>query len=171
MWIDTVFFYFFALLTLGGGVLTITRRNAVHSAISLIISLIGVAGLFLLQHAEFLFAVQIVLYVGGIMVLFLFVIMLVNLDQAVRIRQFNKQWWLAAAAVAAVAGEVVFFLYKGAGNFRFAAPGIVTPEKLGNTERLADTLFSEYLLPFELASVLLLAAVIGSVIMAKKRVS
>ena len=67
---------------LGGGILTITRRNAVHSAISLIVSLLGVAGLYLLQQAEFLFAVQIVLYVGGIMVLFLFVIMLVNLDQA-----------------------------------------------------------------------------------------
>ncbi|MCX6624965.1 MAG: NADH-quinone oxidoreductase subunit J, partial [Acidobacteria bacterium] len=58
---DTVFFYVFALLTLGGGVLCITRRNAVHSAISLIASLLGVAGLYLLQHAEFLFAVQIIL--------------------------------------------------------------------------------------------------------------
>ena len=61
MLIDTVFFYAFALLTLGGAILTITRRNAVHSAISLIVSLLGVAGLYLLQHAEFLFAVQIVL--------------------------------------------------------------------------------------------------------------
>jgi len=84
MLIDNVFFYVFALLTLGGAILTITRRNAIHSAISLIVSLLGVAGLYLLQHAEFLFAVQIVLYVGGIMVLFLFVIMLVNLDQAAK---------------------------------------------------------------------------------------
>ena len=66
-------------------ILTITRRSAVHSAISLIVSLVGVAGLFLLQKAEFLFAVQIVLYVGGIMVLFLFVIMLVNLDEAAKL--------------------------------------------------------------------------------------
>ena len=90
MLIDTVLFYAFALLVLGGGILTITRRNAVHSAISLIVSLLGVAGLYLLQHAEFLFAVQIVLYVGGIMVLFLFVIMLVNLDQMAKERQFNR---------------------------------------------------------------------------------
>ena len=69
MLIDNVFFYVFALLTLGGAILTITRRNAIHSAISLIVSLLGVAGLYLLQNAEFLFAVQIVLYVGGIMVL------------------------------------------------------------------------------------------------------
>jgi NADH-quinone oxidoreductase subunit J len=168
--LDTVFFYFFALLTLGGGILTVTRRNAVHSAISLIISLIGVAGLFLLQHAEFLFAVQIVLYVGGIMVLFLFVIMLVNLDEASRIRQFNKQWWLALACVAAVGGELIFFIHKGASAFRLAEPAPAAPAGLGNTERIADALFSEYLLPFEVASVLLLAAVVGSVVMAKKRV-
>ncbi|MGE5647583.1 MAG: NADH-quinone oxidoreductase subunit J [Acidobacteriota bacterium] len=170
MWIDTVFFYFFALLTLGGGILTVTRRNAVHSAISLIVSLIGVAGIFLLQHAEFLFAVQIVLYVGGIMVLFLFVIMLVNIDQSARLRQFNRQWWLAAACVIAVAGEMCFFIYKGASAFRLAAQGAPPAGGLGNTERLADTLFSQYLLPFEVASVLLLAAVVGSVLMAKKRV-
>src|SRR5881392_2405945 len=100
---DTVLFYTFAALVLGGAILTITRRNAVHSAISLIVSLLGVAGLYLLQQAEFLFAVQIVLYIGGIMVLFLFVIMLVNLDEQAKERQFNGQWWVALACVA-VAG-------------------------------------------------------------------
>ena len=165
--LDTVFFYFFALLTLGGGVLTITRRNAIHSAISLI----GVAGLFLLQGAEFLFAVQIVLYVGGIMVLFLFVIMLVNLDQAARVAQFNKQWLLALACAAAVAGELLFFVARGAGAFRLAEPvAAAAADKLGNTEQIADVLLSQYLLPFEVASVLLLAAVVGSVLMAKRKV-
>jgi NADH-quinone oxidoreductase subunit J len=169
--LDTVFFYFFAALTLGGGVLTVTRRNAIHSAISLIVSLIGVAGLFLLQRAEFLFAVQIVLYVGGIMVLFLFVIMLVNLDQAARMRQFNKQWWLALACVAAVAGELAFFVWKGAASFKLAEVSAKIGAPLpGNTERIADTLFSRYLLPFEVASLLLLAAVVGSVLMARKKV-
>src|SRR5246127_2323378 len=99
---DTILFYIFALMTLAGGVLTIIRRSAIHSAIALIVSLLGVAGLYLVQQAEFLFAVQIILYVGGIMVLFLFVIMLVNLDQAARQRQFNRQWLVALAAVAAV---------------------------------------------------------------------
>ena len=80
--LNAILFYSFAVLVLGGAILTITRRSAVHSAISLIVSLMGVAGLYLLQQAEFLFAVQIVLYIGGIMVLFLFVIMLVNLDEA-----------------------------------------------------------------------------------------
>jgi NADH-quinone oxidoreductase subunit J len=170
MWADTLLFYVFALLTLGGGILTITRKSAIHSAIALIGSLLGVAGLFLLQQAEFLFAVQIVLYVGGIMVLFLFVIMLVNLDQAARERQFNRQWWLALACVGAVGAQVFYFLRKGADAFQLAPAPPSGQSGLGNTEQLADVLFSEYLLPFELASVLLLAAVIGSVIMAKKRV-
>src|ERR1700729_225794 len=104
MLIDSVFFYLFALLTLGGAILTITQRSAVRSAISLIVSLLGVAGLYLLQHAEFLFAVQIVLYVGGIMVLFLFVIMLVNLDLMAKERQYNRGWMVGIAAV--VAGGV-----------------------------------------------------------------
>src|ERR1044071_1557638 len=104
--LTAILFYSFALLVLGGGILTITRRNAVHSAISLIVCLMGVAGLYLLQQAEFLFAVQIVLYIGGIMVLFLFVIMLVNLDQAAKERQFNRQWLVGILCVALVGGLV-----------------------------------------------------------------
>lgn len=103
------------------------------------------------------------------MVLFLFVIMLVNLDQAAKERQFNKQWSIALIAVALVGAQVSYFLYKGKGSFRIAeviAPGIVTH----NVEQVADSLFSEYLLPFEIASVLLLVAVVGSVVMAKKRI-
>src|SRR3954465_9105172 len=110
---ETILFYLFAILVLGGGILTITRRNAIHSAISLIVSLMGVAGLYLLQQAEFLFVVQIILYIGGIMLLFLFVIMLVNLDQAAKERQFNRQWLIALAAVAAVGVEIGYFLFKG----------------------------------------------------------
>src|SRR6266850_8434494 len=116
---DTVLFYTFAALVLGGAILTITRRSAVHSAVSLIVCLLGVAGLYLLQQAEFLFAVQIILYVGGIMLLFLFVIMLVNLDQAAKERQFNRQWLVAVIAVAAVGAEVGYFLYKGKDGFHF----------------------------------------------------
>jgi NADH-quinone oxidoreductase subunit J len=166
--LDTILFYAFAVLVLGGGVLTITRRSAVHSAVWLIVSLLGVAGLYLMQQAEFLFAVQIVLYVGGIMVLFLFVIMLVNLDQAARERQFNRQWLVGLAAVAAVGAEIGYFLYRGMGSLHL--PEIGVQSSAGNTEQIADSLFSEYLLPFEIASILLLVAVVGSVIMAKKRI-
>jgi len=172
MLIDTVLFYVFAALVLGGGIFTITRRSAVHSAISLICSLLGVAGLYLLQRAEFLFAVQIVLYVGGIMVLFLFVIMLVNLDQAAKARQFNRAWAVGLATVVLVGAEIAYFMFRGRAAFHVAdasATGLGSAAA-GNTEMIADSLFSEYLLPFEIASLLLLVAVVGSVVMAKKRI-
>jgi NADH-quinone oxidoreductase subunit J len=169
--LQAIFFYVFAVMVLGGGILTITRRNAVHSAMFLIVSLMGVAGLYLLQQAEFLFAVQIVLYIGGIMVLFLFVIMLVNLDQAAKEKQFNGQWGIALVCVALVGAQVSYFLWKGGAAFRIAQPNTApAPAGFGNTEMLADVLFSEYLLPFEIASILLLVAVVGSVVMAKKRI-
>ena len=168
---DTVVFYIFAALVVGGAIATITRRSAVHSAISLIISLVGVAGLYLMQQAEFLFAVQIVLYVGGIMVLFLFVIMLVNLDQAAKERQFNRQWLVSLICVAVVGAEIFYFMRKGAAAFQIpaaAAPSTVPAQ--GNTELIATVLMSQYLLPFEITSVLLLVAIVGSVVMAKKRI-
>ena len=173
--LDTILFYLFALLTLGGGVLTVTRRNAVHCAISLIVSLLGVAGLYLLQRAEFMAGVQVILYIGGIMVLFLFVIMLVNLDQAAREKQYSGQKWIAGACVLALGLQALWFVMEGAGRFRLAAPtpgpGPLGPtdQPLGNTEHLSRVLFSQYLLPFELASILLLVAIIGAVVMAKKR--
>ena len=113
---------------------------------------------------------QIVLYVGGIMVLFLFVIMLVNLDDAAHVREYNRQWPVALAAVAAVAAEGVYFFHRGAASFHIAEAVAAAPAAAGNTEALADSLFSEYLLPFEIASLVLLVAVVGSVIMAKKRI-
>ncbi|MBI3694500.1 MAG: NADH-quinone oxidoreductase subunit J [Acidobacteria bacterium] len=167
--LDTALFYIFAALTLGGGVLTITRRSAVHSAIWLITSLLGVAGLYLLQRAEFLAGVQVILYVGGIMVLFLFVIMLVNLDQAAKEKRFSGQKWIALACVAAVALQALWFVSKGAGRFTLGQPSIAG-ENLGNSEHVSRVLFSQYLLPFELASILLLVAIIGAVVMAKKRI-
>ena len=142
-----------------------------HSAISLIVSLLGVAGLYLLQQAEFLFAVQIVLYVGGIMVLFLFVIMLVNLDQPPRSgssaasgRWRWRPWrrWARRSAGSFTAGRTRSMSRDGV--------AAMPPPAAGNTERVADSLFPDYLLPFEIASILLLVAVVGSVVMAKKRI-
>src|SRR5579864_1804070 len=135
--LDTVLFYIFAVMVLLGAILTITRRSAVHSAISLIVSLLGVAGLYLLQQAEFLFAVQIVLYVGGIMVLFLFVIMLVNLDEAAKERQFNGQWLIGIVCVALVGGLVFYVMHKGAPELTITPPPMPAGEAKGNVETLA----------------------------------
>ena len=170
--LDKVIFYFFAGIAVASAVLTVTRRNAVHSAIFLITALLATAGIFLQLRAEFLFIVQIILYVGGIMVLFVFVIMLVNLDVAVRQIQFARQKWVAlviALALAAQVGLMFWFSGKMPGQgLPVLAP--VAAEKLPpNSEEVAKSLFSSYLLPFEIASVLLLVAMIGAVVMAKKR--
>ena len=164
--LQSLFFYVLAFIILAGAILTITRRNAVHSAIWLIVTLIGVAGLYLHLHAEFLAAVQVLLYVGGIMVLFLFVIMLVNLDEAARQRQFNRQWIIALGCTLVVAVEFVYFLLRGASSFAFAGPGAGSLQP--NTELVAISLYRDYMLPFEVASILLLVAILGAVIMAKK---
>ncbi|MGD0579569.1 MAG: NADH-quinone oxidoreductase subunit J [Bryobacteraceae bacterium] len=166
--LDTILFYSFALLTLAGAILTVSLRNAVHCAIALITSLAGVAGLFLLQKAEFLFAVQIVLYIGGITVLFLFVIMLVNLDQTAHQARYHRHWLLPVLATAGAGALFVAFLTRGRDLLALPAPHAA--EAAGNVERLADMLFRDYLVPFEVASLLLLVAIVGSVMMAKKRV-
>ena len=167
---DAIFFYVFALLTLGGGVLCITRKNAVHAAVWLVVSLMGVAGLYLLQKAEFLFAVQIVLYIGGIVVLFLFVIMLVNLDQAAKLKQFNKQWLVAIVCAVLIGAEVIYFLKAGVATMKLPEPAAAVASSRGNVKKRADVLFSQYLVPFEVVSLLLLVAIVGSVILAKKRI-
>ena len=168
--LDSFFFYSFAALVLGGAIFTITLRNAVHCAVSLIVSLVGVAGLYLLQRAEFLFATQIILYVGGIMVLFLFVIMLVNLDEAAKQHRFRSFWWVGVGSALLVGAQLLYFIRKGADSFRLGPAAPPAPSTQGNVEQIADSLFSQYLLPFEVASLLLLAAVVGSVVMAKKRI-
>jgi NADH-quinone oxidoreductase subunit J len=162
--LDATLFYLFSLLTLGAGIVCVTRRNVVLSAVWLAVSLLGVAGLFLLQGAEFLFVAQIIVYIGGITLLFLFVIMLVNLDLAARVRQFRRSWPLILVAGLALAVELVVLLSRG----RLPVISEITASA-GNTEQLADTLFSQYFVAFELVSVLLLVAIVGSVWMGQRR--
>jgi NADH-quinone oxidoreductase subunit J len=170
--VDKVIFYFFAVLAVAGGVLTVTRRNAVHRAIFLVTTLLATAGIFLQLRAEFLFIVQIILYVGGIMVLFVFVIMLVNLDVALHQIQFARQKWVALIVSLALAAQVGVMLWSSRNMPGQGLPKLeAQPVKLlpPNSEALAHSLFESYLLPFEIASILLLVAMIGAVVMAKRR--
>jgi len=167
--LDYAIFYFFAALTVTSAILVVTRRNAIHSAIFLITALLATAGIYLQLRAEFLFAVQVILYVGGIMVLFIFVIMLVNLDVAVRQVQFNRQWWLALLLALVLSAQLAFAFTVGRAALELPRPapaGALEP----NTELIGKTLFQNYMLPFEIASILLLVAMIGAVVMAKRRV-
>ena len=165
--LDTVIFYFFAGLAVVAAVLTITRRNPVHSALFLITALLATAGIFLQLRAEFLFAVQIILYVGGIMVLFVFVIMLVNLDVALRQVQFNRQWWVALLVTLLLAAQLAFALSLG--RDALGLPPAKASDLEPNTELVGRTLFQNYILPFEIASILLLVAMIGAVVMGRRR--
>jgi NADH-quinone oxidoreductase subunit J len=161
-----LFFYLLSAVILFSAVMTITRRNAVHSTIWLISTLLGVAGLYLHQQAEFLAAVQVLVYIGGITVLFLFVIMLVNLDEAAKQRQFNRQWRIVIICAGFLLIELSYFIFQGVEAFSFAQPmgGSLQP----NTQLIAMALYRDYMLPFEIASLLLLVAMIGAVVMAKK---
>jgi NADH-quinone oxidoreductase subunit J len=161
------FFYLLSGLMILGGVVVITRKNPVHSALALIVTLLGQAGLYLMLYAPFVAGVQIILYVGGIMVLFLFVIMLVNLERTQEEKQFNKQWAVGIAAAAALG--VMFVSIYAKGRALFPEPPAALPEA-ENTQSIGTMLYGNYMFAFEIASLLLLVAIIGAVVMAKKRI-
>ena len=170
--LDNVIFYFFAGVAVISAALMVTRRNAIHSAVFLITTLLATAGIFLQLRAEFLFIAQIILYVGGIMVLFIFVIMLVRLDISLPQIRPGLQKWIALLVALAVGIEatVVLWLARKVPGQGLLMPNPAPADQLrSNTEELAKGLFGSYLLPFEIASVLLLVAMVGAVVMAKKR--
>ena len=170
--LDSVIFYFFGGIAVVSAALMITRRNAMHSAAFLIITLLATSGIFLQLRAEFLFIAQIILFVGGIMVLFICVTMLVRLDAPPpRIRSPWRQWtafFVAFAVFLEVA--IMILMAKGNPGQGLLALNPVPADKLPpNTEDLAKSLFGAYLLPFEITSLLLLLAMVQAVVMAKKR--
>ena len=166
--LEMVTFGILAAVTLVSAILVITRRNAVHSVIWLIVTLFGVAGIYLLQHAEFLFAVQIILYVGGIMVLFLFVVMLVNIDVSLKQARFARQWQVALGTAILLGAQLAYALYNhGRGLNLQERPMLAAPA--GNTQAVGMALYQNYMLPVEIASILLLVAMVGAVLMAKRK--
>ena len=168
---EVTLFYILAAMVLVFAVLTVTARSPVRSAVYLISTLIGVAGLFLLQGAEFVAAVQILVYVGGIMVLFLFVIMLVNIRESLAQATMARQWKTGVVIGLVLAAELVFFLVTGAALFQEAgAEDAVAQAPAMNTESVGNLLYTTYLLPFEIASVLLLVAIVGAVVLARKNI-
>jgi NADH-quinone oxidoreductase subunit J len=161
------FFYLFAAIMVIGGIMVITRKNPVHSALALIVTLLAQASVYLMLYAPFVAGVQIILYAGGIMVLFLFVIMLVSIDRSIRERQFNSQWVVGLIAATALGGLFIAVYTKGTNIFPEHALSIVESD---NTQQVATMLYGQYMFPFEIASLLLLVAIIGAVVMAKKRI-
>ena len=168
------FFYLLAATMIAGGILVITRKNAVHSAMALITTLLAQAGLYLMLYAPFVAGVQIILYAGGIMVLFLFVIMLISIERAEKERQFNKQWLVGIVAAGALGGLfIAVYTTTTKGKILFPE-GQLTYGETQNTQAIGSLLFDrgagQYMFAFEIASLLLLVAIIGAVVMAKKRI-
>jgi NADH-quinone oxidoreductase subunit J len=170
--LELVLFYIFGAIALVSAILVITQHNVVHSAAFLGSTLFAVAGIFLTLHAEFLAGVQVIVYVGGILVLFVFVIMLISVERAEHERQFNRQWTIALITAAILVGELVYGLYQGRDSLNLPAQ-IVPPAAgavvAGNSEKVGVALYTSYLLPFEIASILLLVAVVGAVVLSKRR--
>ena len=163
-----ILFYGFAALTLLCGVLVVANpfsRNPVTSAMFLVLTIISMAGLFVLLHAFFLAAVQIIVYAGAVIVLFLFVIILLDLKEEQRRK--IKLFGLVAGLVSV--GAIITIALKA---LRATQPGarLPAPQIEGSTDALGKLLFTQYVLPFEVVSVLILIAILGAVVLAQKEV-
>ncbi len=161
-------YIFFALagIALISGVLVVFQTHPLRSALWLIVNFFAVAGIYLLAHAEFIAAIQIIVYAGAIMVLFLFVIMLLNLRQPEE--EAPRPWFGQRLAGITLAALTAFILVYGFSKAEVPLAK-AAPPGLGNTESIARLLFTDYLLPFEVTSVLLLVAIVGAVVLAKSR--
>ncbi len=167
-------FYYMAAASVASAILAVTRKNPVHSMLWVLALFLHVAGIFLLLGAEFLAAVQVIVYAGAILIFYLFVVMLLDLPDEEARPRFGKHWPLAAAVGLSFAalgwlarGETLDPLGAGIapGVERVAAEG--PPH--GSLSQVGTALFGPFALPFEIASLVLLAAIIGAVVIARKR--
>lgn len=171
-YIPVVLFLAFAALAVVAAFNVILQRNPIYSAVALIVVLVSLAALFLTLYAQFIAAIQIIVYAGAIMVLFVFVIMLLNIraEESITDKQKYLQW-LAVPLFGALLAEV-FFIIKEIRDTPAPLPSAnnaANPaEVLGTVESVANGMFTTYLLPFEATSVLILMAIVGAMLLAKR---
>lgn len=164
---NKIIFLYFALVIIVSALLTITRRNPVHSIMFMLLLFFHIAGVFVLLHAEFIAAVQLIVYAGAILILYLFVVMLLNVDKESSAARANRFWpWMTAFGVL-IAGEIMLLISRG--SFPAEADPPMLPAGTGVKE-LGIVLYQKYLVPFEIASVILLVGLVGAVMLAKKNV-
>ncbi len=172
MELSPFFFYLFAGLAIGCALLVVLKKNPVTSAFALIMMFFCFAAIYAMLDAHLIAALQILVYAGAIMVLFIFVIMLLNADSpSLDFGRSHLGVKIAAAVVGA--GLIGLFAWAFKNSTALAPTGTFTPEAVeaagGNTRVLSEVLFSDYILPFELTSVLLLGAIVGAVAIAKRK--
>lgn len=160
-----VFFAYFALISIAAGVLTVALKNPVHCGLALLALLLHVSGLFVLLNAEFLWAVQVIVYAGAILVLYLFVLMLLNLKTDERYFHSSFMYLLVPAVLGALY-VLVLLLRSPFDGAKGDAPTVAVLQD-GDTYAVGIKMFSDYLLQFEIVGVFLLGAIIGAIVLAK----
>jgi NADH-quinone oxidoreductase subunit J len=171
--LDKLVFGVMFVMALGSSLAMLAARNAVHAALFLVATQIALALAFLLQGAFFIAAIQIIIYAGAIMVLFLFVVMLLGVDKREALTEpLRGQRPLAIGLGALLAAEILWLAYKGtsliAGGRDESASLLALNKSPGNVRALARVLFSHYLLPFEVTSILLVVAIVGVMVLARR---
>jgi len=163
-----IIFYCFSALLLVSGLMTITSRNPVRSALFLVLAFFASAGLWILLQAEFLALILIVVYVGAVMTLFLFVVMMIDIDLAELRKGFVKYLPLGALILVAMVALMMLVIAQHQFGAFIKTPPVLHPPEYSNLAELGSVLYTEYVYPFELAAVLLLIAIISSISMAHR---
>ena len=167
--ISQLFFAYFAFAIVLLSVLVITRKNPVHSVLWMLLLFFHIASLYLFLNAEFLAAIQVIVYAGGILVLFLFVVLLMNIREELRINKFIGAWPTGFT----FAGGLLVVITMSVRSFVAGPQGKYTVDlikKESNIKVLGKLLYTDFLFPFEVASLILLVAIVGAIVLAKKRV-
>ncbi len=169
MTLEQIFFYALSAVAIASALLMVTRRSPVISALYLIVNFFCLAGLYLTLHAQFIAVIQIIVYAGAIMVLFVFVIMLLNLGDERRLMEGMS--YKKVVAVGLVAGLLTELIYILGTSWTILPPSNYDrATEIGTVEYIGHQLFTAYLFPFEVTSILLLVAIVGAIVLAKRKV-
>lgn len=162
---EQILFFFVAFIAIASAVYFVFSRNPMYAILSLIVTMFSIAGLYVLLNAQFLGVVQIIVYTGAIMVLFLYILMMLNLNKADETKKQNITKFIGIFSAGILLVGIL-------GAFKGLKQNLVAPEgidhSIGLTKNLGKLLFNEYVLPFELASILILAGIVGAVLIGKK---
>jgi NADH-quinone oxidoreductase subunit J len=167
---EIVLFAGFALVAAVSAVLVVTRRHAVYSALYLVITMVALAGIYILLEGYFIWIIQIIVYAGAIMVLFLFVIMLLDIGHEEMLWAKRDRGQILLAAVLSLVLLAEMLLALGRGALAGARTAAVPSQGFGTTQTVGRLLFTDYLFPFEITSVILLVAMVGAMVLAKRQV-
>jgi NADH-quinone oxidoreductase subunit J len=165
---QTIFFYAIAAVMVAAAVAVVTTRNVVRAALALIVVFAGVAAQFVVLAAEFVAVTQVLIYIGAIMVLMLFGIMLTRARIGREVGMTNEHWWVGVLTGLLLLGVMGYALVDYFGDDKLPAERMIDSVDGSNTATVSDSIFSTYLIPFEVVSVLLLAALVGAIVIARK---